>query len=100
MNGYDLKISRAILSVTQQQLADLLEMSKSMISNYECGIQPIPKTVQLAVNHLLYLQQNALPNWSPIRIKQLEINSGDEIPFEVRERLEKAGCEEIEGENL
>lgn len=58
MNGKELKIKRAILDMTQSELADELEMNPNTISRYENEDLPIPKTVELALEALERRQKN------------------------------------------
>jgi transcriptional regulator with XRE-family HTH domain len=60
MTGQELREARERMAMTQQSLADALEISRSQLGNYERGIHrqtgapcPIPRTVELAVKYLL-----------------------------------------------
>lgn len=52
MTSRELKIARAVLGLTQAELAEILEIATNSISRYETGAQPIPKTVELAIEAL------------------------------------------------
>jgi len=52
MEARILKRKRLLMDLTQEGLAELLEMNSNTISQYENGRQEIPKTVELAVKCL------------------------------------------------
>jgi DNA-binding XRE family transcriptional regulator len=52
METKEFKTIRSELGLTQQQLADLLEVQRNTVARYETGVLTIPKTVELAVRNL------------------------------------------------
>jgi transcriptional regulator with XRE-family HTH domain len=53
MTGEQLRIIREDLDLTQEQLADMLDINRRTISRWEQGQIPIPKAIDLAMEALL-----------------------------------------------
>lgn len=57
MTGGDFKAARAILGLTQKEMAEALRMGQwgwQALSGWESGRTPVPGPVSLAVEHLLH----------------------------------------------
>jgi predicted transcriptional regulator len=54
MTGIELRAARRRLLLTQTHLANLLDVSRPTISYYETGHARVPRTVELAIEALLY----------------------------------------------
>lgn len=52
MTGDELKQRREMLGHTQQSFGQLLGLARRTVQYYESGEQPIPRTVQLALQAL------------------------------------------------
>jgi transcriptional regulator with XRE-family HTH domain len=52
MNNKDIRLIRMRMHLTQQQLADLLNMDRGSVIRWESGKGAIPRNIQLAVDDL------------------------------------------------
>jgi transcriptional regulator with XRE-family HTH domain len=55
MNGEQLKAIRTGLSLSQQQLADRLEIDRRTVGRYERDEWPVPAYIELAMNWLQHV---------------------------------------------
>lgn len=59
MSGKEFRIKRAILGMTQAELANELDIQANTVSRYETEDLKIPRTVELALEALERRQQDA-----------------------------------------
>lgn len=52
MTGAQLRAARLRLGLTQQQLADTLDVDRTSVARWETGAQPLPRLVALALHGL------------------------------------------------
>ena len=57
MTGQEFRIKRNLLDLTQAELAEKLGLNPNTVSRYENGDLKIPKTVELAIEHLKCLAE-------------------------------------------
>lgn len=78
--------------LTQQQLADKLDVSKSTIANYECGFREpkdnaiwikISKYFNVSIDYLMDIDDNQNITSSQFDLKTLNYNSSDESKQEL-----------------
>ncbi|MGO4172496.1 helix-turn-helix domain-containing protein [Bosea sp. TAF32] len=73
MNSDQLKAWRSANKLSQGDLASKLNISRDAVSNYERGVQPVPKTVELATAALSIGIEEF--DGSPIRLDQFKVMS-------------------------
>jgi transcriptional regulator with XRE-family HTH domain len=59
MEGKEFRIKRNLLDLTQAEIAAKLDLNPNTVSRYEKGDLKIPKTVELAIEHLQCLEKKA-----------------------------------------
>jgi transcriptional regulator with XRE-family HTH domain len=67
MNGAELRDWRRLLGLTQEQAAKEFEVTRATVQNWEYGITPVPRAVDLASRQILRLWKRRL-EFGPVTV--------------------------------
>jgi len=59
MEPHELRLRRKALGLSQEQLAELLDVDEMTVSRWERGVYPIPRYIGLAVEALEWRRREA-----------------------------------------